>query len=352
MHSPIFLHEVNNGIFGEIDFKFSKKVFVASPDGIYNNSFSTLNFEESFLIVDHSDDPTNQSVFDEFIFSKLNIDANKVIIVSPSPDQLFYRDSVSKFKHIFCNGHFAKIKNRLSKRFDLVSQKSIKKLFLCLSREDKLHRRLVNYCLHKNKLFEKGLISHQRTEGGHGFNLADDLRFFSHRVDFDPTFYMQYGLRKHFIDKVTDSSKILGKSLAAYNFEAYANLNKEILIDLPVESYVSDYIFITEKLLKPLVFKTPFLLIGCPLTLKYLRHLGFETFDCVFDESYDEELVLYDRVQGVISNLSQLSTLSLQDATKKFRITEDICNHNYNHFMNSDWSFNLQEKIERAINVS
>ena len=90
---------------------------------------------------------------------------------------------------------------------------------------------------------------------------------------------------------------------------------------------------------------------GCPYTLKYIRQLGFETYDCVFDESYDEQPILYDRVRAVVTNLKQISTLSLQDAIKKFRITEEICNHNYSVFMNSDWSFDLQQKIERVINV-
>ena len=365
MHSPIFLDEniSGEGIFKQIDFVFSKKVFVCTPLSIINRSFSTSVIGDSYLIVDHSDDPITQHTLESLLYQNLNINPEKIIVVSPSPDQLFYQEpsrpdytiknpkfrSPVKFKHIFCNGMFAKVKNLFDP--NLVDEKQISKLFISLSRKDKIERRLLNYLIHKNNLFDLGIVSHQRTLLDYSFNIKEDLKTFITREDFDANLYMKYGLRKHYVDNVFDYDGGIDYGTNLYDLVGYSKLIKKCLIELCVETNVLDYLFITEKLLKPIVFKTPFLLMGCPYTLKYIRQLGFETFDCVFDESYDEQPILYDRVQSVITNLKQISTLSLQDAIKKFKITEEICNHNYNVFMNSDWSFNLQQKIERAINV-
>ena len=345
MHSPIFLDRASLGILNRLDLKFSKKVYICDHVDINNGSLSTLNLDNSYLIVDQSRDPISQELFKQLHFTKMGISENKIIVISPSPDQFFYRNERRLFKHIFFNGLFATVKKGFDPSF--IKKKKVDKLFLSLSREDKLPRRFLNYSLHKNKLFNKGLVSHLRIDGD--FDLNTDLKTFSSRADFDVDLYIKYGQEKHSLDNLETYQL---KDDVCYNYALYSHLNKRVLIDLAVESFVTDYLFVTEKLLKPIVFKTPFLLLGAPYTLKYMKHLGFQTFDCVFDESYDEQPVLYDRVNSMLSNLNQLSSLSLQDVIKNFKITEEICEHNYNVFMRSDWTFNLQEKIERIINVS
>ena len=66
MHSPVFLDDNNSGegIFKQIDFTFSQKVFVCTPEGVHNRSFTNVDFGDSFLIVDHSDDPITQFSFE------------------------------------------------------------------------------------------------------------------------------------------------------------------------------------------------------------------------------------------------------------------------------------------------
>ena len=44
---------------------------------------------------------------------------------------------------------------------------------------------------------------------------------------------------------------------------------------------------LTEKIFKPIVSKQPFMLLGAPGNLEYLRSYGFKTFDGIIDESYD-----------------------------------------------------------------
>ena len=72
-------------------------------------------------------------------------------------------------------------------------------------------------------------------------------------------------------------------------FSADQFYNK-FFLDVVAET-VFDYphVFISEKTLKPLLFKTPFVVFGAEGTLQYLRQHGFKTFGDFWDESYDNE---------------------------------------------------------------
>lgn len=68
------------------------------------------------------------------------------------------------------------------------------------------------------------------------------------------------------------------------------NFYNDFFLEVVLET-VFDYphVFISEKTLKPLLFKTPFILFGASGTLDYLKKHGFKTFDNFWDESYDSE---------------------------------------------------------------
>jgi len=65
--------------------------------------------------------------------------------------------------------------------------------------------------------------------------------------------------------------------------------------------------FVSEKTFKPIIQLHPFVIVGSPHTLKYLKSYGFKTFDKWWDESYDEiensndrMLAVYDTIQSLI----------------------------------------------------
>jgi hypothetical protein len=60
---------------------------------------------------------------------------------------------------------------------------------------------------------------------------------------------------------------------------------------------------ISEKTYKPIAFYHPFLILGPMTTLKSLRSQGFETFDNLFDESYDTEPSWVKRLNCLVNNV-------------------------------------------------
>jgi hypothetical protein len=77
--------------------------------------------------------------------------------------------------------------------------------------------------------------------------------------------------------------------------DTYFSIVAETLIDGPV--------WISEKSFKPIAHYHPYMIAGQPGVLKYLQNLGFETFDNMFDESYDQQAEYAVRVQIIKNNI-------------------------------------------------
>jgi hypothetical protein len=99
----------------------------------------------------------------------------------------------------------------------------------------------------------------------------------------------------------------------------------ETAVELPEQS-----MFITEKTFKPIAFRHPFLIFGLPFTLKYLREQGFETFENLFDESYDSLTDEVLRLEGIKNNVAQYKKIPYDSCTL------GKIQHNWEHFFNID----------------
>ncbi|MCJ8277766.1 MAG: hypothetical protein HRT44_10385 [Bdellovibrionales bacterium] len=100
-------------------------------------------------------------------------------------------------------------------------------------------------------------------------------------------------------------------------------------LSLVTESTVEDNcLFLTEKVYKPILNLHPFLLFGNPGLLKELKRQGYETFPELFDESYDEERVLYKRFEKVMKNLDDIMAKPKDQLHDQFIGLKDKLFHN------------------------
>jgi hypothetical protein len=89
---------------------------------------------------------------------------------------------------------------------------------------------------------------------------------------------------------------------------------------------------LTEKIFKPIVNTRPFLLVGAPGNLAYLKSYGFKTFDNWIDESYDLETDDHVRAEKVAAVLKQLDDLSDHEKQELFQACWPVIEHNWNWF--------------------
>ena len=100
-------------------------------------------------------------------------------------------------------------------------------------------------------------------------------------------------------------------------------------INVTVETGIEEQaLLVTEKIYKPMAFYQPMLVIGKPGAIEFIKTQGFETFDNIFDESYDQETDFEKRLHIISGNLNRVSKEPYSDLTwKKLK-------HNHNHFFN------------------
>jgi len=84
-------------------------------------------------------------------------------------------------------------------------------------------------------------------------------------------------------------------------------------ISLTTETVFEDSlgVFLSEKTYRPIANLQPFILIGSPCSLRYLREMGFRTFAPFIDERYDEELDHQRRMMLILAEIDRLAAMPL-----------------------------------------
>lgn len=100
--------------------------------------------------------------------------------------------------------------------------------------------------------------------------------------------------------------------------------------------HTSDAILLSEKILKPISLKMPFIVAGQPHTLKRLQDLGYKTFNSLWDESYDTEEDVVKRMDMIIALVEQLSDMPLRELRDLIHQSKKILIHNYELLMNNN----------------
>jgi hypothetical protein len=89
-------------------------------------------------------------------------------------------------------------------------------------------------------------------------------------------------------------------------------------------------VFLTEKVFKPIAGYQPFVVVGGAGILAYLKSQGFETYDNLFDESYDTEIDLDKKLDIIARNIENY-VKQPYDA-----LTLEKTKHNFELFYNVD----------------
>tara|TARA_B110000503_G_scaffold99799_1_gene149287 strand:+ start:22545 stop:23816 length:1272 start_codon:yes stop_codon:yes gene_type:complete len=104
--------------------------------------------------------------------------------------------------------------------------------------------------------------------------------------------------------------------------------------------------FLTEKIMNAIINYRPFIMVGPPGNLKYMKRWGFATYGEFWDESYDDETCHYKRIEKIFDLIDYISSMSVVQLKKLHKEMETTLIYNYNHILN------LQEELlaESVIN--
>jgi hypothetical protein len=118
------------------------------------------------------------------------------------------------------------------------------------------------------------------------------------------------------------------KKIYNYN-DPLTGVYQHIFVDIVAETHVlGSTFFVTEKTLRPMWLKKPFIIFGSCDYLLYLRQMGFKTFGNFWDEEYDG----YegpDRFKRILSLIDELAKKSTQELESMYLAMSNTLNHNY-----------------------
>jgi len=109
------------------------------------------------------------------------------------------------------------------------------------------------------------------------------------------------------------------------DFIVYWDLYNRVYYEVCCESLHEFCSYPTEKTMKSVVAKVPFVVLSDYKFYDHFKNLGFKTFGHVIDESFAYEPDLNKRVEKLADTISNIN------AKEFYENTRDICEHNYKH---------------------
>jgi hypothetical protein len=142
-------------------------------------------------------------------------------------------------------------------------------------------------------------------------------------VEFIEAITHSVGMVKY-MGELVNLSKII--PISVYNQTAYSVVTET--------NAKNDFVFYTEKIVKPILDQRLFIVVAGYHYLKNLRSVGFKTFDCVLDESYDDVVDNNLRYQMACEQILKLSQMPQQEVLDKIK---PIVEHNKTVMLETDW---------------
>jgi hypothetical protein len=192
------------------------------------------------------------------------------------------------------------------------------KLFLCYNRIIREHRVLLLGLLKRNELIEQGIVSLGHCTHAH-------LRNINRNVLNGTLTETELLFLFNITGKSPDNLSLTADCNPASNIvpEHYQNTFVSL-----INETLTDTVFFSEKIYKPILMGHPFILVGGKGSLKKLRDLGFKTFDKWWDESYDECDCFIDRCAKIIEILSSLNNKNTKQLQLMRSFMRPILKHN------------------------
>jgi len=129
------------------------------------------------------------------------------------------------------------------------------------------------------------------------------------------------------------------------DFRTENTIKKELFLDSCISivtetTFNDNELFLSEKIVKPIISFHPFIMIGPYGSLRELRNLGFKTFSEFWDESYDEIENPNDRYVAIKEVILELNHKSINELNDLYQKTKNICIYNRKNFLNIENTFN------------
>ena len=130
-----------------------------------------------------------------------------------------------------------------------------------------------------------------------------------------------------------------------------SNWQQSVGIDIVTETVFNyPYPQTTEKILRPILSKRIFILVGAPHTLAWLHSLGFKTFSPFINEDYDSLNDPTLRIRELMREISRGGNMDVDFIKDALRTFTDTLEHNFNLLKSLEVSelASLKERLSKV----
>ena len=133
----------------------------------------------------------------------------------------------------------------------------------------------------------------------------------------------------HVLEKYFPPSLENACASADFDTEDYRSTEIEVVLETLFDD---DRLHLTEKSLRPIACRQPFILVATHGSLQYLRDYGFKTFNSIWDETYDTIEDPYQRMQAIIRTMREITAWNDDQQRDNYQLMAQIADHNHKHF--------------------
>lgn len=202
--------------------------------------------------------------------------------------------------------------------------------FLYLNGHDRRHRNQLWHAIGSRGLLKRGLCSYlgYHTDPSHRCDIPLTVLPDLYESPYRDTKSVNHDIsdersRFHFMQHFWQHQPVPMQILPERYRDTYFTLDAE----MSVQHY-----FPTEKTYKAILTGHPFIILSAPGYLQHLRQMGFQTFDPMIDESYDQEPDLGRRIQMISNEVQRLCSLDLDQWLARCK---EICMFNQQHYIHN-----------------
>lgn len=143
--------------------------------------------------------------------------------------------------------------------------------------------------------------------------------------------FSQAGSTIDFSDVQVDQDPLIKGFSRDPVYRFHADFYEGVGVDIVNETvFEYPYNFITEKTYRPIACLRPFIIVGPHNTLGFLKSFGFQTFNTIIDESYDQVVEPEARFHSVCASIKKFVLQPVDKVKKDILSIEPILKHNYN----------------------
>jgi len=118
------------------------------------------------------------------------------------------------------------------------------------------------------------------------------------------------------------------RPLSMYYSDIFVDIVNETRFAQPTGNF-------SEKVLQPMCYMKPFVVVAPPNTLQYVKSFGYKTFNEYWDESYDTELDHGKRMAKILLIIKEINNKTFSELQSMYASMTPILEHNYNLFKDS-----------------